>query len=112
MVEGPEGFHEVSRESSDGFSSICVCAPLSLMGRTWGGEEGRVSHEQIGRFSSRDGIGGDDSGEDGGEKSLVSKLWWTRFQSYCSMIASVTFGLGRDEHRLKTRLRVLMGTQD
>ena len=82
MGEGAEGFLKVSGDLSDGVSSMCV--PLSLMGRTWDREEGRVSYELTRWFSSRDGIGGDDK-EDGGEKSSVSRLWWMRFQSYSAI---------------------------
>ena len=89
MEEGPEGFLRVSRGPSEGISLICICVLLSLTGGAWGGEEGRVSYEPVGQFSSRGSIKGNDNGEDGGEKSSVSKLWWTRFQSCCTIYSAM-----------------------
>ena len=73
-------------EVSDGSLSTTILL-LSLTGRTWDGEDGGVSYELIRQLSSKDeeGGGGEDDGEDRGERFPVSlRLWWMRAQSLCA----------------------------
>ena len=63
---------------------------LILTGRTWGREEGGVSYEPIRQFSSRDNVWGDNDGEDGEERFLVSsRLWCMRAQSCCAKYSAM-----------------------
>ena len=71
-------------------SSHCFPLPFILVNGTGDKEGDRVLYEGTGLSSSKEEEGGaSDDGEEGGERSSVSKLWQMKFQSCCTIYSTM-----------------------